>query len=442
MYKVRSPLSMTQLEPLFASEAFARLKDRPFVPIFSEALPRRANIFETLRHRDVLLHHPYHSFEPIVDLVQSAARDPQVLAIKITLYRTSGDSPIIAALSEAAINGKQVTAIIEVKARFDEANNIKWAQQLEQAGAHVVYGVVGLKTHCKALLVVRRDEDRLRQYVHLGTGNYNPKTARIYTDLSLLSCNRELAQEVAGFFNTLTGLVEYTSFKKLLVAPFDLAPRVKALIERERDLAKAGKPGRIIVKINSLVDEELILALYEASAAGVKIDLIVRGICCLRPGVPKVSENIRVISVIGRFLEHSRIYFFGNNGDAEIYLASADWMPRNLHRRVEIAFRVEDPKICAELTEDVLPAFLNDRVKARELQADGTYIRLKTEKGKKPSQAQLHFRERARGKGSDGGIKPAPAAVAELVPQLQPPSPDVVGQAETPPAPSTKMQAG
>jgi polyphosphate kinase len=289
------------------------------------------------------------------------------------------------------------------------------------------------------MLVVRRDEDRLRQYVHLGTGNYNPKTARIYTDLSLLSSNRELAQEVAGLFNTLTGLVEYTSFKRLLVAPFDLAARLKAMIERERDHARAGKASRIILKINSLVDEELILALYEASAAGVKVDLIVRGICCLRPGVPHVSENIRVISIIGRFLEHSRIYFFQNSGAPEIYLASADLMPRNLYRRVEIAFRVEDPQICAELTNDVLPAFLNDRVKARELRPDGTYVRLKTEKGKTPSQAQLHFRARARAQGTDGGIVPVPA-LSRLVPQQTPPSPEIVQASETPPGPSEKLQ--
>jgi polyphosphate kinase len=420
LYKVDGPVSMTHLEPLFASDAFARLKDRPYVPIFHPDLPRRANAFDVIRHRDVLLHHPYHSFEPIVDLIESAASDPQVLAIKMTLYRTtSSDSPIIAALSEAAVNGKQVTAVIEVKARFDEANNIRWAQQLEEAGAHVVYGVVGLKTHCKALLIVRRDDDRLRQYVHLGTGNYNPKTARLYTDLSLLSANRELAQEVAGLFNTLTGLVEYNGFNKLMVAPWDLAPRLKALIARERDHARAGRPSGIVAKVNSLVDEEIIAALYEASAAGVKIDLIIRGICCLRPHLPGVSENIRVISIIGRFLEHSRIYSFTNGGTPEIFLASADWMPRNLYRRVEAAFRVEDPKLCAELTGDLIPALLNDRVKARELQPDGSYVRLKRPPGKNPPQAQLHFRARARELSAEAASEHSTAPI-RLVPQERP----------------------
>ncbi len=423
LYKVRGPISMAHLEPLFASDAFARLKDRPFTPVFHPALPRRMNAFEVIRKRDVLLHHPYHSFQPLVDWVEAAAVDPHVLAIKMTLYRTSGDSPIVAALSEAAINGKQVTAVVEVKARFDEANNIRWAGQLEESGAHVVYGVVGLKTHCKALLIVRRDEDRLRQYVHLGTGNYNPKTARLYTDLSLFSANKELAQEVAGLFNTLTGLVEYSGFKKLMVAPFDLAPRLKALIARERDNAKAGKPAGIVAKVNSLVDEEIIVALYEASAAGVKIDLIVRGICALRPQLPGVSENIRVISIIGRFLEHSRIYSFTNGGHPEIFLASADWMPRNLYRRVETAFKIEDPKLCEEIAQEIIPPFLNDRVKARELRPDGSYMRLKRPPGKNPPQAQLYFRARARDLVATSAAQPSPAP-SRLVPQQQPPPVD------------------
>jgi len=419
LYKVRGPITMTHLEALHGNDAFARLKDRPFVPVEHPALPRRADVFEVLRRQDVLLHHPYQSFQPIIDLVERAARDPQVLAIKITLYRTSGNSPIIAALSEAAINGKQVTAIIELKARFDEANNIRWAQQLEEAGAHVVYGVVGLKTHCKALLIVRRDEDRLRQYVHLGTGNYNPKTARIYTDLGLLTANRELTQEVAAFFNTLTGLVEYSGFKRLLIAPFDLAPRLKAMIERERDHARAGKPAGIVIKVNSMVDQEIITALYEASAAGVKMDLIVRGICCLRPKMPRVSENIRVISIVGRFLEHSRLFAFHNAGSPEVYLSSADCMPRNFYRRVEAAFRIDDPKLRDEILQDIIPALLNDRVKARELQADGSYVRLKPEPGGKRSQAQLYFRERARKQVRELAGPPS-SAPSRLTPQPQP----------------------
>ncbi len=279
---------MTHLMPLVTNDAFAKLKDRPFQPATDPALPPQADIFEVMRKQDILLHHPYESFDPVVRFIESAATDPQVLAIKITLYRTSGDSPIVEALIEAANNGKQVTALVELRARFDEAANIRWARQLEEAGAHVVYGVVGLKTHCKALLVVRRDADRLRQYVHLGTGNYHHRTARIYTDFSLLTSAPELTEEVAIAFNTLTGLAGYPGLKKLMVAPFDLSDRLIKLIERERDHARAGKPARIIAKLNSLVDENIIEKLYEASCAGVKIDLIVRGICCLRPKSARV----------------------------------------------------------------------------------------------------------------------------------------------------------
>jgi polyphosphate kinase len=387
---------MTHLLPLISNDAFAKLKDRVFQPSRDPALPTHANPFEVMRKQDVLLHHPYESFDPIVELIETAAGDPQVLAIKITLYRTSGDSPIVEALIEAANNGKQVTALVELRARFDEAANIRWARQLEEAGAHVVYGVVGLKTHCKALLVVRRDSDRLRQYVHLGTGNYHHRTARIYTDFSLLTSAPELTEEVAIVFNTLTGLAGYPGLKKLMVAPFDLANRLIKLIERERDHARAGKPARIIAKLNSLVDEDVIEKLYEASCAGVKIDLIVRGICCLRPRVPSLSENIRVISIVGRFLEHSRVYYFENAGQPEIYLSSADWMPRNFYRRVEIAFPIDAPDLRDEMVNDILPSLLNDQVKARELQPDGSYVRLHPAEGAARSQAQLHFRERSR----------------------------------------------
>ena len=396
LYKLNGPLSMTHLTPLVTNDAFAKLKDRPFQPATDPALPPHANIFEVMRKQDILLHHPYESFDPIVRFIESAATDPQVLAIKITLYRTSGDSPIVEALIEAANNGKQVTALVELRARFDEAANIRWARQLEEAGAHVVYGVVGLKTHCKALLVVRRDSDRLRQYVHLGTGNYHHRTARIYTDFSLLTSAPELTEEVAIVFNTLTGLAGYPGLKKLMVAPFDLANRLIKLIERERDHARAGKPARIIAKLNSLVDEDVIEKLYEASCAGVKIDLIVRGICCLRPRVPSLSENIRVISIVGRFLEHSRVYYFENAGQPEIYLSSADWMPRNFYRRVEIAFPIDAPDLRDEMVNDILPSLLNDQVKARELQPDGSYVRLHPAEGAARSQAQLHFRERSR----------------------------------------------
>ena len=343
LYRLDGPLSMTHLAPLVANDAFAKLKDRVFQPARDPALPPHTDIFEAMRKQDILLHHPYESYDPVVELVESAATDPLVLAIKITLYRTSGDSPIVGALIDAASNGKQVTALVELRARFDEAANIQWARRLEESGAHVVYGVVGLKTHCKALLIVRRDPDRLRQYVHLGTGNYHPRTARIYTDFSLFTTAPELTEEVAIVFNTLTGLAGYPGLKKLLVAPFDLHSRLISLIERERDHAAAGKPARIVAKLNSLVDQGVIEKLYEASCTGVKIDLIIRGICCLRPKIPGLSENIRVISIVGRFLEHSRVYYFGNGGKPDLYLASADWMPRNFYRRVEIAFPIESP---------------------------------------------------------------------------------------------------
>jgi polyphosphate kinase len=396
LYKVNGPLSMTHLMPLVTNDAFAKLKDRLFQPVRDPALAAHANIFEVMRKQDVLLHHPYESFDPIVELIENAAKDPQVLAIKITLYRTSGDSPIVEALINAASAGKQVTALVELRARFDEAANIQWARRLEEAGAHVVYGVVGLKTHCKALLIVRRDADRLRHYVHLGTGNYHHRTARIYTDFSLLTTNPKLTEELAIVFNTLTGLAGYPGLEKLIVAPFDMSRRLIGFIERERDNAIAGKPARIIAKLNALVDQEVIEKLYEASCAGVKIDLIVRGICCLRPGVPDLSENIRVVSIVGRFLEHSRIYYFQNAADPVVYLSSADWMPRNLVRRVEVAFPVEDPALRKEIIEEILPAFLNDRVKARELRPDGTYTRLHPSEGQPASQAQLFFRQNSR----------------------------------------------
>ena len=419
LYKLDGPITMTHLASLIGNDAFARLRDRPFSPADHPDLPAHADVFEAMRHHDLLLHHPYHSFDTIVHLTETAASDPQVLAIKMTLYRTSGDSPIIAALGEAASHGKQVTALVELKARFDEANNIQWARRLEESGVHVVYGVVGLKTHCKMLLIVRRDEDRLRHYAHLGTGNYHPRTARTYTDLGLLTTNPELTKEVATLFNTLTGLAAYPGLQKLLVSPFDLAVRFREKILRERDHAKAGKPGRIIVKINSLVDEPIIQALYEASCAGVKIDLIVRGICCLRPKLPGVSENIRVISIVGRFLEHSRIFYFANDGNPEVYLGSADWMPRNFHRRVEIAFPVEAPLLRDEIIREILPAFLSDCVKARELQSDGSYLRLKPAAGEKAAQAQLYFRERSR-KGAVPLSGVEPAGEMRLKPQESP----------------------
>src|SRR5438093_2735964 len=368
-----------------------------------------------IRGRNVLLHHPYESFDPVVELIEEAAQDPQVLAIKITLYRTSGDSPIVQALINAAGAGKQVTALVELRARFDEAANIQWARQLEEAGAHVVYGVVGLKTHCKALLIVKRDADRIRHYVHLGTGNYHPRTARIYTDFSLLTCEPQLTEEVAVVFNTLTGLAGYPGLKKLLVAPFDLHKRLIGMIERERDHALAGKPARIIAKLNHLVDQETIEKLYEASCADVTIDLIVRGICCLRPKIPGLSDNIRVFSIVGRFLEHGRIYYFENAGQRELFLSSADWMSRNFFRRIELDLPIEQADLRDEIIDRILPKFIHDRVKARELQPDGSYRRLKPE-GKEPrEQAQLQFRERSR-RLAEKTRKPKRAVAEKLTP--------------------------
>ncbi len=396
LYPVNGPLNFLHLMPLTSIDALASLRDKPYVPITSHALPAGADYFEILRQKDVLLHHPYQSFASVVEFLQNAASDPAVLAIKMTLYRTSGDSPIVHSLIRAAEQGKQVTVLVELRARFDEANNILWARQLEEAGVHVVYGLVGLKTHCKVLMIVRRDEDKLRHYLHLGTGNYHPSTARFYTDLSLFTSNIELGEEVAMLFNTLTGLSEFKGVKNLLVAPFQMHDAFLKLIHHERDLARQGKEGRIIVKLNSLVEESLIIALYEASQAGVKIDLIVRGICCLRPGVPGVSENIRVISIVGRFLEHSRIFFFGNGGKSKVYLGSADWMPRNLYRRVEVVFPVFDAGLRKRITDVILPAYLSDCVKARVLGSDGVYTRAVCPPGKEPAQAQLTFRNLAR----------------------------------------------
>ena len=406
-YKLDGPLSMTHLVPLVANDAFAKLKDRPFQPARDPALPPHADFFEVLRRQDVLLHHPYDSFDQVVELIEKAASDPQVLALKITLYRTSGDSPIVEALIAAANAGKQVTAIVELRARFDEATNIQWARRLEEAGAHVIYGVVGLKTHCKTLLIVRRDADRLRRYVHLGTGNYHPRTARVYTDFSLLTSAPAITDEVATVFNTLTGLAGYPGLTKLMVAPFDMHTRLIQLIEGETANARAGKPARIFAKLNSLVDQEVIEKLYEASTAEVTIDLVVRGICCLRPKIPDLSENIRVISIVGRFLEHSRIYYFENGGQPVIYLSSADWMPRNFYRRIEVAFPLETAPLRDLMINQVIPTFLNDRVKARELQPDGSYRRLKPEGPEPRRQAQWQFREvsRERTKKLDGPRK-------------------------------------
>ncbi|MEM1169778.1 MAG: polyphosphate kinase 1 [Cyanobacteria bacterium P01_H01_bin.35] len=332
------------------------------------------DFFEVIRQKDLLVHHPYHSFASTVQgFITQAAHDPNVLAIKMTLYRTSGDSPIINALIAGAENGKQVAVLVELKARFDEENNIQWARKLEQSGVHVVYGLAGLKTHTKVVMVVRQEEDHIRRYVHIGTGNYNPKTAKFYTDLGLLSCRPELGADLADLFNFLTGYSRQQSYRKLLVAPVNMRDRFIKLIRREIDNCKDGDTGRIVAKMNSLVDPKIIAHLYAASQAGVKIDLIVRGICCLRPGLKDISDNIKVVSIIGRYLEHSRIFYFHNKGKEEVYIGSADWMPRNLDRRVEAITPLEDPENMKELQE-ILGILLSDNRQAWDLQADGQYI--------------------------------------------------------------------
>jgi polyphosphate kinase len=373
VYRVRGPLQLADLMSLAEHDSRPELRVEPLTPATPAVLRDADSVYEVIGKHDVLLHHPYEGFDPVVQFFQQAADDPDVLAIKQTLYRTSGDSPFVRALSRAAQNGKQVTAFVEIKARFDEANNIAWARRLEENGVHVVYGVIGLKTHCKVALVVRREAGAIRRYVHLGTGNYNPLTARQYTDLSLFSARQELADDVTALFNMLTGYSEPPHWKRLSVAPFDLQSRIVELVNREAERARQGQPARILAKMNSLVDPIAIRALYEASQAGVEIDLLVRGICCLRPGVPGVSERIRVTSVVDRFLEHARVFAFGAGERIEVYLSSADWMPRNFHRRIEVMVPVEDPAIRARLLHEVLGVQLRDNVKARRLQVDGTY---------------------------------------------------------------------
>jgi polyphosphate kinase len=391
VYAQPAPLNFLRLMALHDLVDRPDLKYPPFTGADCAALAGGRPVFDAVRERDLLLHHPYDSFAPVVTFVQEAARDPEVLAIKQTLYRTSGDSPIIEALIEASLAGKQVTALVELMARFDEANNIKWARELEEAGVHVVYGVVGHKTHCKCCLVIRRESGMLRRYVHLGTGNYNPRTARLYTDLSLLTARETLTAEVAQLFNSLTGLGRAPEFRHLLVAPFNLHARILELIAAETAHARAGRPGRIIAKMNKLVDPHAIEALYAASQAGVEIDLIVRSTCCLVPGVKGLSENIRLRNLVGRFLEHARIFVFGQGGNPAVYAGSADWMPRNFFRRVEAVFPVEDPVLRHRILDEILASELRDTVDAAGLRSDGTYASLVPAEGAAPFQAQRHF---------------------------------------------------
>lgn len=389
IYKIHGPLDLTFLMKLYGIEGFDHLKAPRHVPAPVRELPPDADIFEAIREHDILLHHPYQTFTPVVEFIKKAARDKNVLAIKQTLYRVSGNSPIIAALAQAAENGKQVSVLVELKARFDEENNIVWAKMLEKAGCHVIYGLVGLKTHSKITLVVRREEDGIRRYVHLGTGNYNDATAKQYTDMGLMTCSEPIGEDATAVFNMLSGYSEPRVWNKLAVAPLWLKDTFLNLIHRERDHSLLGRPAHIIAKMNSLCDPDIIAALYEASTAGVRIEMIIRGICCLKVGIKGVSENISVRSIVGNFLEHSRIFYFENDGNSEIYMGSADWMPRNLERRVEILFPVED-RLLKDKVRHILKVQLQDNVKAHILKPDNTYAKV-DKRGKERCSSQDVF---------------------------------------------------
>ncbi|QEL13590.1 polyphosphate kinase 1 [Limnoglobus roseus] len=395
--RVPSVLDLTGLFQIYALPGFADLRDPPVAPTLVREFVQAPSPWAAIRARDILVHHPYESFKHVVDFIEAAAADDRVQAIKQTLYRTSSDSPVVRALQMAADKGKQVTAVIELKARLDEERNILWARELEKAGVHVVFGFVGLKTHCKVALVVRRDEDnQLRRYVHLGTGNYNPITARTYTDLGFFTCNPDFAADVALLFNHLTGYASLPQWKKLIVAPSRMMAFMLEKIEQEAANAKAGKKGRIRVKINGLIEPAVVKALYAASQAGVKIDIACRGVCSLRPGVPGVSENIRITSVVDRFLEHSRIFYFENDGSPEVYVGSADWMDRNLTRRVEVAFPIEQPDLKARVIDELLKTTLADNQKSRLLLPDGTYERVKPKAGEAELRSQQRFLDLAK----------------------------------------------
>ena len=393
IFEINGPLDLTFLMKMYGLEGFELFKAPRYVPQPVPALMNEDDIFTNIRKGDILLHHPYQSFDPVVNFVRSAARDQSVLAIKQTLYRVSGHSPIVAALAEAAENGKQVSVLVELKARFDEENNINWAKKLEKAGCHVIYGLVGLKTHCKITLVVRREEDGIRRYVHLGTGNYNDSTAKLYTDCGLITCHPLIGEDATAVFNMLSGYSEPPTWNRLILAPLWLRNRCVRMIRRETMRAREGKPAHIMAKMNSLCDQEIIACLYEASCAGVKIELVVRGICCLKAGVPGLSENISVHSIVGNFLEHARIFYFENGGSPEVYMGSADWMPRNLDKRVEIMFPVEDPALKEQVVH-ILKVQLEDNVKAHILQPDGTYEKI-DKRGKVLVTAQKQFCEEA-----------------------------------------------
>ena len=394
IYDIKGPIDLTFLSKLGSIEGYDNLKYPNFNSVPVPEFIVRENIFDAISKKDILVHHPYQTFKCVVDLVKMAARDPKVLAIKQTLYRVSGNSPIVKALMEAAENGKQVTVLVELKARFDEENNIIWARKLEKAGCHVIYGLVGLKTHGKILLIVRNEDDGIKRYVHMGTGNYNDVTANFYTDIGLFTANTYVGEDASALFNMLSGYSMISEMNKLYIAPSGLRKKFISLIKREEDNAKSGKKANIIAKINSLVDKQIIEALYDASRAGVKIQLIVRGICCLRPGLKGVSENINVISIVGRFLEHSRIFYFSNDSNEEIYLSSADWMNRNLDRRVEILFPIEEEENKHRIKQ-FLNVYLSDNVKARVLNSDGTYSRVTCNEGDERINSQEYFSKKA-----------------------------------------------
>jgi len=375
IYKINGPLDLTFLMKLYGIEGHNNLRNKPYTPQPVYELDAETDIFSKIREKDILLHHPYQTFDPVVDFVRKASKDPNVLAIKQTLYRVSSNSPIISSLAAAAENGKQVSVLVELKARFDEENNIIWAKKLEQAGCHVIYGLVGLKTHSKITLVVRREDDGIRRYVHLGTGNYNDSTAKLYTDMGLFTCSRPIGEDATAVFNMLSGYSEPLAWNKLTLAPLWLRNKFMDCIKRETNNALDGKDAHIIAKMNSLCDAGIISALYEASAAGVKIDLIIRGICCLKVGIPGISDNITVHSIVGNFLEHSRIFYFYNDGYEDIYMGSADWMPRNLDKRVEILFPIEDQSL-KDRIKHILDIQLADNIKTRIKQPDSSYILL------------------------------------------------------------------
>lgn len=390
IYTLEGPLGFNDLMTLYNIDRYD-LKDPPFKPATPSRLkndPHESNLFGILRKEDILLHHPYDSFMPVVDFLNMAARDPDVLAIKQTLYRVGRNSPVVQALLEASERGKQVAVLVELKARFDEESNISWARMLEREGVHVIYGLLGLKTHSKIALVIRKEGEHIRRYIHLATGNYNTVTAQIYEDLGMFTCDEDIGADATDLFNYLTGYSAKKEYRKLLIAPINLRDGIESLIRREIDLQRQGEQGHLIFKMNALVDPPIIQLLYQASQAGVRVDLIARGICCLRPGIPGVSENIHVRSIVGRFLEHSRIYYFRNGGDEQIYLGSADLMPRNINHRVEVLFPVQDGRLIRYLRQDVLALYLKDNVKARIMQPDGSYIHLKPEPGEQAINTQ------------------------------------------------------